>query len=135
MEVPAADPRQREQAERSAGLHDVMAAAQHWFTEQLDGVEGGEARAYLDGTRHLRRDEGTSSASASRPDSRGKLKSALDSFGDDKLVEAGMLIQPEEEQGTLRPLPRPPDVPDPRPARPRSSPSAAASLAPASRNI
>jgi DNA primase len=24
-----------------------MAAAQKWFAEQLDGIEGGEARAYL----------------------------------------------------------------------------------------
>jgi DNA primase len=49
MEVPAADPKMREKAERSAGLYDVMEAAQRWFAEQLDGVEGGEARKYLTG--------------------------------------------------------------------------------------
>ena len=47
MEVPAADPRSRERAERQATLHDVMAAAQRWFAEQLHGIDGGEARAYL----------------------------------------------------------------------------------------
>src|SRR5829696_7961353 len=47
MEVPAADPKSRERAERSAGLHEVMEAANLWFIEQLDGVEGGAARAYL----------------------------------------------------------------------------------------
>src|SRR6188472_257464 len=30
MEVPRADPREAEQAERRAGLHDVMASAQEW---------------------------------------------------------------------------------------------------------
>ena len=49
MDVPAPDPRDRERQERSAGLYDVMAAAQRWFAEQLNGVEGSEARAYLAG--------------------------------------------------------------------------------------
>src|SRR4029078_12059080 len=87
LEVPAQDPRMREKAERSAGLYDVMEAAQRWFIEQLDGIEGGQARAYLQG-------RGISDASKRKfgfgfaPDSRGKLKEALDSFGIDKLVEA-----------------------------------------------
>ena len=46
MEVPAPDPRSRARAERQATLHDVMAAAQAWFAEQLDSIEGAEARAY-----------------------------------------------------------------------------------------
>src|SRR4051794_3447983 len=47
LEVPAADPRAQEKAERAVGLYDVMDAAQAWFVEQLGGIEGGEARAYL----------------------------------------------------------------------------------------
>ncbi|RIX31564.1 DNA primase [Sphingomonas edaphi] len=95
MDVPAADPRSRERQERSAGLHDVMAAAQTWFTEQLNGVDGGEARAYL-----ARR--GIDAAVIKRfgigfaPDARGKLKAALKDLGEEKLVDTGMLIQPEE---------------------------------------
>ncbi|MDP9423560.1 MAG: DNA primase [Pseudomonadota bacterium] len=95
MEVPAPDPRDRERQERSAGLYDVMAAAQKWFAEQLHGIDGGEARAYLAG-------RGIEAGTIERfgigfaPDSRGKLKSALKSLGEDKLVESGMLIQPEE---------------------------------------
>lgn len=95
MEVPAPDPRDRERQERSAGLHDVMAAAQKWFAGQLAGVEGGEARAYLKG-------RGIDAKAIERfgiglaPDSRGKLKSALKELGEDRLVETGMLIQPEE---------------------------------------
>ena len=97
MEVPAPDPKMREKAERSAGLHEVMDAAQKWFEEQLDGVEGGEARKYL-------KERGISDATKKRfgfgfaPDSRGKLKKALEKFGIDKLVEAGLLIQPEEKK-------------------------------------
>ena len=47
MDVPAPDPRAQAKAERAAGLYDVMEAAAAWFVEQLDGVEGGAARAYL----------------------------------------------------------------------------------------
>jgi len=95
MEVPAADPRAKEQAERSAGLHEVMEAAQRWFAESLDGVEGGAARNYL-------KERGISDATRKRfgfgfaPDSRGKLKNALEQFGNERLVEAGLLIQPDD---------------------------------------
>src|SRR5512139_2549887 len=95
MEIPAPDPRDREPAERSAGLHDVMAAAQKWFVEQLDGIEGGEARAYLQGrdiTKEIIQKFGIGFA----PDARGKLKTALKNLGEDKLIECGLLIQPEE---------------------------------------
>ncbi len=44
MEVPAPDPRSREKSERTASLTDVMASVQKWFAEQLQGVDGGEAR-------------------------------------------------------------------------------------------
>src|ERR671910_1432690 len=47
MDVPAADPKARDQAERTSSLTDVMAACQKWFAEQLAGIEGAEARDYL----------------------------------------------------------------------------------------
>ena len=95
MDVPAPDPRAAERAERSAGLYDVMEAANRWFIEQLDGADGGEARAYL-------QSRGISDATRRKfgfgfaPDSRGKLKAALASYGNDKLVEAGLLIAPDD---------------------------------------
>jgi len=95
MEIPAPDPRDRERQERSAGLHDVMAAAQKWFAEQLDGIEGGEARAYLAKrgiTDKITQKFGIGFA----PDSRGKLKAALTNLGENKLIDCGLLIQPEE---------------------------------------
>lgn len=97
MAVPAPDPRAQARAERAAGLYEVMEAAAAWFAEQLDGLEGAAARAYL-----VQR--GISEATRHRfgfgfaPDARGKLKSALRHFGEDRLVEAGLLIQPEDEE-------------------------------------
>jgi DNA primase len=97
MEMPALDPRAAQKQEAARGLHDLMAEAAAWFTAQLDGIGGGEARALLDrrgvspGTA---RDFGLGFA----PDSRGKLKAALASAGDAMLVEAGMLIQVEGKE-------------------------------------
>jgi DNA primase len=97
MEVPAPDPRSQERADRAAGLYEVMEAAASWFAEQLEGVEGAAARDYLDErriTQETRRAFGFGFA----PDSRGKLKAALKRFGEDKLVEAGLLIAPDEDK-------------------------------------
>src|SRR5689334_13139703 len=82
IEVPAADPRAQERAERAVGLYDVTEAAQAWFVEQLGGIEGAEARAYL-------KQRGISDATIRKfgfgfaPDSRGRLKAALARFGND----------------------------------------------------
>ena len=95
MEVPAPDPRAKEQADRTATLTDVMAEVAKWYGEQLNGLAGAEARDYLS-----RR--GIDAATAQRfglglaPDNRTALKRALGHLGEDKLVETGMLIRPEE---------------------------------------
>ena len=97
MDVPAPDPRAAEKAEKANSLYDVMTAAADWFREQLDGLEGGEARDYL-------RRRGLSAATIKAfglgyaPDSRGKLKSALSRFGDEMLVDAGMLIKVDDKE-------------------------------------
>jgi DNA primase len=95
MEVPAPDPRTRDQAERTSGLTDVMAAVQAWFAEQLQGIEGADARDYL-------AKRGIGAATIARfglglaPQGRSRLKQALSALGEDKLVDTGMLIKPEE---------------------------------------
>jgi DNA primase len=97
MEVPAADPRAQERAERATGLYDVMAAAQIWFEEQLGGLEGAEARAYLEKrgiTERTRRRFGFGFA----PDGRGKLRTALKDFGNAALVEVGLLVAPDDDR-------------------------------------
>ena len=95
LDVPAQDPRMRDQAERSAGLTDVMASAQLYYAGQLAGSEGAEARRYL-------AQRGIDPATIARfglglaPSGRNKLKAALAALGEDKLVDTGMLIRPEE---------------------------------------
>lgn len=95
MVLPAPDPRAAQRAEAAKTLHDVMAAAQAWFVEQLQGIEGAEARAYLD-KRGLKAETIQRFGFGFAPDSRGRLKAALKEFDESLLVEAGMLIQPEE---------------------------------------
>jgi DNA primase len=97
MEVPAPDPRAREQAERAATLTEVMAEVARWYSEQLNGLAGADAREYL-------KRRGIDGETAQRfglglaPDNRTGLKRALGRLGEDKLVDTGMLIQPEEGQ-------------------------------------
>jgi DNA primase len=94
MQVPAADPKAAAKAERANTLYDVMAAAQDWFVTQFQALEGAEARAYCD-RRGLKPDTIKAFGIGFAPDSRGKLKEALKHFGEDKLVEAGLLISVE----------------------------------------
>ena len=97
MTVPAPDPRAAERAERQSGLHDVMAAAARWFEEQLGGIAGAEARAYLDRrgvAEPIRRAFGLGFA----PDSRGKLKAALAKAGNNALIETGLLISVDDKE-------------------------------------
>jgi DNA primase len=99
LDMPAPDPRAQDRAERASGLYGVMEAAAAWFTEQLGGIEGAEARAYLD-RRGIREDVRKRFGFGFAPDSRSKLKAALKQFGVDTLVEAGLLIAPEEDPGS-----------------------------------
>ncbi|RDV06797.1 DNA primase [Sphingorhabdus pulchriflava] len=97
MQVPAADPKAAAKAERANTLYDVMAAAQDWFVAQFQGLEGAEARAYCE-RRGLKPETIKTFGIGFAPDSRGKLKEALKHFGDDKLVEAGLLISVEGKE-------------------------------------
>jgi DNA primase len=96
MEVPAPDPRAKERADRAAGLTDVMAEAAGWYSEQLNGLAGADAREYLK-RRGIDSDTIQRFGLGLAPDSRNALKRALAHAGEDKLVETGMLIRPEEE--------------------------------------
>src|SRR3954447_26393446 len=95
LEVPAPDPQARERAERTASLTDVMAEVARWYSDQLQGIAGADAREYL-----KRRD--IDPATMQRfglglaPDSRTALKRALEKLGEDRLSETGMLIKPDE---------------------------------------
>ncbi len=97
LEMPAMDRQSAEKAERARGLHDAMADAAAWFTEQLGGLAGAEARTLLD-RRGVTPETARAFALGFAPDSRGKLKTALKDYGDPMLVEAGMLIQVEGKE-------------------------------------
>jgi len=104
MEVPAPDPRAAKRAEQAKGLHDVMAAAQGFFEEQLGGIEGAEARAYLQ-KRGMSATTVKSFGFGFSPDGRGRLKAALKDFGEALLIEAGLLIDPdgaEPDEGKIK---------------------------------
>jgi len=95
LDVPAPDPQSRERAERTSTLTDVMAEVARWYAEQLQGLGGADVREYL-------KRRGIDQATVHRfgiglaPDGRNALKRALEKLGEDKLVETGMLIKPEE---------------------------------------
>jgi DNA primase len=96
LEVPAQDPREREKTERANSLYDVMTAAAEWFVAQLEGHEGDAARAYLQ-HRGLTQKTVKSYKIGFAPDGKTRLKTALAHFGEDKLIEAGLLIKVDDK--------------------------------------
>jgi DNA primase len=96
MEMPAADPRAAEKTERQTGLVAASEAARSWFTEQYQGLAGGEARAYV-ARRQISDELVKAFGIGFAPDSRGKLKGALAAFGIPTLVEAGLLIAVDDK--------------------------------------
>ncbi len=91
MDVPAPDPKAKKRAEKRDSLYDVCAAAQDWFAQNLQGVEGAHARDYL-AKRGISEDIQTKFGFGFAPDGRGNIAKALDGFPADKLIEAGLLI-------------------------------------------
>jgi len=95
MDVPAPDPQAKERADRAASLTDVMGEVAKYYAEQLQGIAGGDAREYL-------KRRGIDAAAVARfgigfaPDSRTALKRALEKLGEDRLIETGMLIKPDD---------------------------------------
>jgi DNA primase len=96
MELPAMDPRAAEKAEAAKGLHEACADAATWFTDQLNGIAGSEARSILE-KRGIKPETARAFALGYAPDSRGKLKDALKDYGDPLLIEAGLLISVEQK--------------------------------------
>ena len=95
LDVPAPDPKAQERAERASTLTDVMGKVAHWYAEQLQGIAGAQARDYLK-RRGIDADTVSRFGIGLAPDGRNVLKRALAELGEDKLVETGMLIRPEE---------------------------------------
>ena len=92
LDMPVMDRQSAQRAERARGLHDVMADASAWFTDQLNGLTGAEARAVLH-DRGISQETARAFGIGFAPDSRGKLKTALGEYCEAMLVESGMLIE------------------------------------------
>ena len=97
LPVPRATPLERERAERASTLQDVVEQAARWFQKQLRLPVGRHGLDYLRG-RGLGDDVIDDFRLGFAPDSRDGLIGALKREGAtiDKLVEAGLAIQPEE---------------------------------------
>ena len=97
VRVARATPQERERAERASTLQQVVEEAARWFQKQLRLPSGRQGLDYLRG-------RGLSDATLDdfrlgfAPDSRDGLLAALKREGVpvDKIVEAGLAIQPEE---------------------------------------
>ncbi|WP_370188415.1 DNA primase [Qipengyuania sp.] len=97
MEVPAPDPRAAQRAEKRASLHDVTAAAQDWFADNLKSSDGAQARAYL-GRRGFSEATVREFGFGYAPEDRQALKRALARFDEAMLVESGMRIAVEDKE-------------------------------------
>ena len=95
MEVPAPDPKAKERADRAASLTEVMAEVARYYVEQLQGIGGAEAREYLK-RRGIGQETIARFGIGLAADSRTALKRALEKLGEDRLVETGMLIKPDD---------------------------------------
>jgi DNA primase len=95
LDMPTESPEARARAAAQVGLHDVMAQAAAWFSEQLRSVEGGTARDYL-GKRGIDPATARAFGLGLAPDSRARLRTALGAVGVPKLIDCGLLIQPDD---------------------------------------
>ena len=97
MEVPAPDPQAARRAEERASLHDVCAAAQDWFRDNLGSAQGAEARAYLQ-RRGISHEVARQFGFGFAPAERQALKRALSRFPEAMLIEAGLRIAVDDKE-------------------------------------
>ncbi len=97
MEVPQDSPEERARSERAKGLYDVLEAAALYFEKQLRMPDGKRAMQYLL-ERGLTEETVKTYRLGFAPDGRGALKAALtkDGIPDGKLLEAGLVVQPDD---------------------------------------
>ena len=97
MEVPKATPEERQRAERAKSLQEACEAAFRFFRRRLEGPDGAAALAYLR-RRGLKPETMEAFGLGWAPDGRSALKQALtgEGFPEAMLIEAGLLIKPED---------------------------------------
>lgn len=101
LPMPEQTPEDRERERKRVGLAEATESAARWFSVQLQGESGKAARDYLTG-RRLDRTAIERFRLGYAPPGRDSLKRALTAqgFAEDVLVEAGLLIRPEDERST-----------------------------------
>ena len=99
IEVPAPDPQVAREGRAGRRLYDVMEAAPAGSRSSSAASKAPSARLSRQ-TRH-HRGHPPRFGFGFAPDSRGKLKVALKDFGAEKLVEAGLLIAPEDQASPM----------------------------------
>ena len=99
LPVPRATPAERERAERASTLQEVVELAARWFQKQLRLPVGRHGLDYLRG-RGLSEETIDDFRLGFAPDSRDGLMAALkrENVPIDKIVEAGLAIQPEDNR-------------------------------------
>ncbi len=102
MQMPARSPEAEAQDKVRASLYDVMAFAAEWFQGRLAAGSGRSAREYLAG-RGLTDDTIEEFGLGCAPNSRTALKEALlaRKFSEQQLIEAGLVISPEDGGDTF----------------------------------
>ena len=97
LSVPQATPEERKRAERAKSLQDACEAALRFFRRRLNEPAGADALAYLR-RRGLKPETIEAFRLGWAPDGRAALKQALtgEGFPEPMLVEAGLLIKPED---------------------------------------
>ncbi|WP_416899648.1 MAG: DNA primase [Minwuia sp.] len=97
MQVPETTPEDRQKADRVTRLAEANEAAAKWFTSQLNGAAGAEARAYVE-RRGLSQKAVGEFRLGFAPDRNDGLKAALldRGFTEAELVEAGLIAKPDD---------------------------------------
>ena len=94
LEVPEESPEAQARAKAADGLHEVVATAAAWYTAQLSGLSGSNARKYVE-ARGLTAETIKRFALGYAPDG-NKLRSALTNVSEAMLTEAGLIGHAEE---------------------------------------
>ncbi|MDG1707254.1 MAG: DNA primase [Emcibacteraceae bacterium] len=98
LELPEYSPQDQQRAKVKKTLYDVMEAVAHWFESQLMAEVGREGREYIK-KRGLTKETVKKFRMGFSPNHRSAVKDAMlarPEFTEEMLIEAGMLIQPDE---------------------------------------
>ena len=98
LEIPKFSPEDQKRSKVKKTLYDVMEAVTHWFESQLVAQAGNDARNYIQ-KRGLRKETVQKFRLGFSPNNKSALKDAMlarAEITEEMLVEAGMLIKPDD---------------------------------------